>query len=163
MLTWMAIKTEIFWMIVCRGSIIPSAYDMNTDSVPIFKTASRVRPCPCHSTIASAAEDIIATAEMRNAFTLAVCTETRRIFSVSSSNSFCILSSMPSSLMLLAPTIPSLKSPVIVELSSRMCRFRFTSFLWNSVMSTTAAAISRRIQSASLKSMMSMMMIAKRM
>ena len=67
---------------------------------------------------------------------------------LSFSKSSCMRRSMTSVLMALAPVMPSLRSPVIVELISRMRRFSSISFLWKKMMSTTATGTSARIYSA---------------
>ena len=116
-------NAEMVWTRFWIGSIIFSAYEMKTDSVPSIMTPSIVIFPPFHRTSASAMALINVISELNRAALCVVFTEIRFIFSVSSSKSFCMRRSMPMVLMVLAPAIPSLKFPVIAELISRMRRF----------------------------------------
>ena len=82
-----------------------------------------------------------------------------RIRSVSRQKSRSMVSSITRVLMVLAPVIPSLKSPVIWELISRISRFRPMSPRWNRPYSATArgsTAITSRAKRALMASITAM-------
>ena len=110
------------------GSSMPTAYDMNTDSVPTRITPSMVSAPPLHRTSARAIEDKNVISEVSIALCRAVRTAVVCIFPVSDSKPRVMTSSIRNVLILRIPVIPSLKFPVISELISRTLRLPATIF-----------------------------------
>ena len=126
--TCVVIKSEIQSINQRTGSIIPCAYDMNMENVPISLLA---RYPPCQSTIANAREDAKCIEAANKPRSRAPRTDFWSIFSVSFLKCSVIESSITNVFTVFAPVIPSLKFPVMWEFNSRISRFIRISFFWN--------------------------------
>ena len=119
---------------------------MNRENVP---TSDARRKPPCHRTIASAREEarfiVTAKAPRRRAARMPVFL----ISEVSFTKSSAIRSSITSVLIVFAPVMPSLKSPVIRLFSSRIRRLASISFFWNRAYRTTISGRISMTRSAS--------------
>ncbi len=102
---------------------------MNIEKVP---TSEAAMSPPCHRTIARAREEAMCIVTENPPRSRAARTDVFRYSWVSATKSFAMRSSMVRVLMVFAPVIASLKSPVMREFSSRICRLARISFLWKS-------------------------------
>ena len=93
-------------------------------------SAAAITP-PCHSTMDSAIEEARCMVTAKAPRRRAARTEVLRYSSVSPTKSFSMRSSMVRVLIVFAPVIASLKSPVMREFSSRIWRLAMISFFWN--------------------------------
>ena len=104
------------------------------EKVPIWVLA--MTP-PFHSTMARAREEAKFMVTAKAPRSLAAPTLLRRMEAVSVTKDFSIFSSITRVLMVRAPVMPSLKSPVIWELSSRISRLALVSRAWKRLKSST--------------------------